>query len=324
MGAPRSLTDELTHARLSRREFIRRGAALGFSAAGIAAALAACNLSPTGPSALDIGAPTAAATKPADRGAATATSAPAPAPAGSPTAVAGPTRRGGGGTLRVLTWQAPTILNPHLAAGVKDDLAARPVYEPLLTFDNDATMIPVLAETIPSRENGGLAADGKSVTWKLKSGVIWSDGRPFTADDVVFTWEYVTDQAVAATDVGLYDAVDRVEQVDDHTVRVTFTGPNPAWFRNGQASVIPRHVFEQDKGERARNSPHNLRPVGTGPYVVTEFTPGDLTVYAINGRYREPTKPSFDRIENTGGGDATAAARAVLQTGDADYAWNLQ
>ncbi|HET8626308.1 MAG TPA: peptide ABC transporter substrate-binding protein [Thermomicrobiales bacterium] len=324
MDGVQRLAGEFTRGRLSRREFIRRGTALGLSAAGIAAALAACAGSPAMPTSAPAATSAAAATKPAGN-AATATGAPAGAtkPAGSP-AAGGPTKRGGGGTLKVLTWQAPTILNPHLSSGVKDDLAMRPVYEPLITFDNDAKMIPVLADTIPTKDNGQLAADGKSVTWKLKSGITWSDGQPFTADDVVFNWQYVTDKAVAATDFGLYEGVAKVEKVEDTTVKVTFPDPNPAWFRNGQASMIPKHIFEPDKGAGARNSQNNLKPVGTGPYKVTSFQPGDLTVYAINERYREPDKPSFDRIENKGGGDATSAARAVLQTGDYDYAWNIQ
>jgi peptide/nickel transport system substrate-binding protein len=88
--------------------------------------------------------------------------------------------------------------------------------------------------------------------------------------------------------------------------------------------LLPKHVFEKDKGEPARNSPNNLKPVGTGAYKVADFKPGDSVTYVINENYREPNKPFFDRVEIKGGGDATSAARAVLQSGDYDYAWNLQ
>ena len=104
-----------------------------------------------------------------------------------------PTRRGGGGKLRLLWWQGPTILNPHLSTGTKDFDAARVVYEPLAAFDADANFVPVLAAEIPSYTNGGLAKDGTAVTWKLKPGVTWHDGKPFTADDVIFTWEFAAD-----------------------------------------------------------------------------------------------------------------------------------
>jgi ABC-type transport system substrate-binding protein len=91
--------------------------------------------------------------------------------------------RGAGGTLRLLYWQAPTIVNPHLSPGTKDWSASRIAYEPLASFDRDGQLIPFLAAEIPSLKNGGVAPDGRSVTWKLKRGVKWADGEPFTGDD---------------------------------------------------------------------------------------------------------------------------------------------
>src|SRR5690349_6664217 len=102
-----------------------------------------------------------------------------------------PTRRGGGGLLKLLWWQAPTLLNPHFGVGQKDLDASSLFYEPLATWDPDANLIPILAAEIPSVQNGTVARDGTSVTWKLKRNVSWHDGKPFTADDVVFTWEFV-------------------------------------------------------------------------------------------------------------------------------------
>ena len=103
-----------------------------------------------------------------------------------------PNKAGGGGALRVLFWQAPTLLNPHFAVGGKDQEGSRIFYEPLAAWDPDGNLAPVLAAEIPDIENGGVAADGMSVTWKLKKDVQWHDGRPFTADDVVFNWEYLS------------------------------------------------------------------------------------------------------------------------------------
>jgi peptide/nickel transport system substrate-binding protein len=115
---------------------------------------------------------------------------PAQAPVG---AAYKPVRAGGGGALRVLFWQAATLLNPHFATGSKDQEGARIFYETLTAWDPDGNLVPVLAAEIPDIENGGIAADGMSVTWKLKQGVKWHDGEPFTAEDVVFNWEYATD-----------------------------------------------------------------------------------------------------------------------------------
>ena len=89
-------------------------------------------------------------------------------------------------------------------------------------------MKPVLAAEIPSIENGGLAADGKSVTWKLKPGVKWHDGKPFTADDVVFNWEYASDPATSALTIATLRDI-TVEKVDDLTVRILFNKPTPFW-----------------------------------------------------------------------------------------------
>ncbi|BAY37389.1 ABC transporter, oligopeptide binding protein [Nostoc sp. NIES-2111] len=238
-----------------------------------------------------------------------------------------PTNSSAGDTLRLLYWQAPTILNPHLAQGTKDFEASRIVYEPLASYDKDGKLILFLAAEIPTTENGGIAKDGKSVTWKLKQGVKWSDGQPFTAADVVFTYQFIANSAVGSTTFANYDAVSSVQAIDDHTVKINFQKPNPAWslpFVGLNGMILPRHIFEKFNGSNAREAPANLIPVGTGPYRVVEFKPGDTIIYEANTSFREANKPFFKRVELKGGGDATSAARAVLQTGDVDYAWNLQ
>src|SRR5207253_3040295 len=110
-----------------------------------------------------------------------------PTAASTPTAPT-PSSRGRGDTLRLLWWQAPTILNSHLAAGQKDFDAARPVLEPLAALDSSGSPVPILASQIPILDNGGVAADLSSVTWKLKPNVKWSDGSDLSAADVVFTY----------------------------------------------------------------------------------------------------------------------------------------
>ncbi|MCY4442837.1 MAG: peptide ABC transporter substrate-binding protein, partial [Deltaproteobacteria bacterium] len=84
-------------------------------------------------------------------------------------------QRGTDGELRMLYWQAPSVLNPFLSGGTKDIHAAAFVIEPLARYDDNANMVPALAAEIPTVENGGVAADLKSVTWKLRKGVTWSD-----------------------------------------------------------------------------------------------------------------------------------------------------
>ena len=157
-----------------------------------------------------------------------------------------PTKRGGGGALKVLWWQAPTLLNPHFATGTKDQDGSRIFYEPLASWDPDGNLVPVLAAELPTLDNGGLGEDGKSVTWKLKQGVTWHDGKPFTADDALFTWQYASNPATAAVTSGSYKYV-KVEKVDQYTVRVLFDKPQPFWADSFVATagmIIPKHLFE--------------------------------------------------------------------------------
>ncbi len=238
-----------------------------------------------------------------------------------------PTKRGGGGQVKVLWWQAPVILNPHLIQGQKDTDASRPIYEPLAVITGEGAYVPVLASEIPSRANGGLSADGTVVTWKLKAGVKWSDGTPFTAKDVAFTYDYVIDDKTGATTSGGYKTISKVEAVDDLTAKITFKTPQAAWFIpfvNQNGCILPAHVFTAGKGAAAATFAGNLKPVGTGPYKLVSFKPGDEATYDINPNYRDANAPFFDTLLVKGGGDAPSAARAVLQTGDFDYAWNLQ
>ncbi len=237
-----------------------------------------------------------------------------------------PTKRGGGGALKVLWWQGATLLNPHFATGTKDQDGSRIFYEPLASWDKDGNLVANLAAEIPSATNGGLSKDGKTVVWKLKRGVTWHDGKPFTSADVVFNWEYASDPTTSAVTIGSYKEM-KVEAIDSHTIKITFNKVTPFWatpFVGVQGMIIPKHLFEAYKGAKSREAPNNLKPVGTGAYKFTDFTPGDMVRGAINTNYHQANKPFFDSIEMKGGGDAVSAARAVLQTGEYDFAWNLQ
>jgi peptide/nickel transport system substrate-binding protein len=237
-----------------------------------------------------------------------------------------PTKRGGGGALKVLWWQGATLLNPHFATGTKDQDGSRIFYEPLASWDPDGNLAPILAAEIPTVQNGGVSKDGKSVTWKLKKGVTWHDGKPFTADDCQFTWEYCADPATASVSIATYKDI-KVDKVDSHTIKVNFAKPTPFWadaFVGVRGMVIPKHLFGAFKGDKSREAPTNLKPVGTGPYRFADFKPGDIVRGELNPSYHMPNRPYFDSIEMKGGGDAVSAARAVIQTAEFDYAWNMQ
>ena len=142
----------------------------------------------------------------------------------------------------------------------------------------------------------------------------------------MFTWEYAADPATASVNIGSYKDI-KVEKVDSHTVRLSFKKPTPFWadaFCGVRGMIIPKHLFEAFKGAKSREAPTNLKPVGTGPYRFVDFKPGDMVRGELNPNYHMPNRPYFDTIEMKGGGDAVSAARAVIQTGEFDYAWNMQ
>ena len=237
-----------------------------------------------------------------------------------------PTKAGGGGLLKLLWWQSPTLLNPHFAVGTKDQDGSRIFYEPLAGWDPDGNLVPILAAEVPSVENGTVDKDVTWVVWKLKQDVKWHDGQPFAADDCVFNWQYASDPATAATTSGTYRDI-TVSKIDDHTIKIDFQKPTPFWadaFVGPRGMVIPKHLFEQFKGGNSREAPTNLSPVGTGPYMFVDFKPGDIVRGKLNPDYHMANRPYFDMIEMKGGGDAVSAARAVLQTGEYDFAWNMQ
>jgi peptide/nickel transport system substrate-binding protein len=233
-----------------------------------------------------------------------------------------PTRRGGGGELRMLMWDAPTLLHPHFGRGLRDFTANRLFYESLAAPLADGTFAPVLAAEMPSLSGGTVAKDGRWVIWRLKRGVTWHDGAPFTADDVIFNWQFAIDPATATVTREGYLEVSKIDKLDSHSVKVHFGKPQPFWqgvFTGG--GLLPRHVFESVKGAGAREAIGMIRPVGTGPYRLVEFRPGDVIRAEINQTYHVPNRPFFDRLEIKCGGDSAGAARAVLQTGEYDFAY---
>jgi peptide/nickel transport system substrate-binding protein len=295
---------DLKAGRISRRQFMQGATALGVGLPVTAFVLNSIKISPAsaaGPAALQ----TTGAARPAE-------------------GTEGQTR-GAGGELKMLQWQAATHASLHTSTGTKDSLAASLVTEPLMNYLPDASLVPTLVKEVPSVENGLLAEDLSTVTYNLLEGVTWSDGEPFTAADVVFTWQWIMNPDNASVSVEPYAPIENVEAVDDLTVMITFTTPSLGWYipftgtYNG--AIYPKHILET--GKDAINE-FRQKPTGTGPYVVESLTENDQVIYVANPNYREPNKPFFAKINLKGGGDAASAATAVLQTGDWDFAWNLQ
>ena len=227
--------------------------------------------------------------------------------------------------LKLIYSRTPATLNPHLATGFQDFEAARIIYEPLASYGPDGQLIPILAAELPSTENDDVSEDGLAVTWRLQETLRWSDGEPLTAEDVAFTYEFVTNPTVAAVTAQYYKDIESVEAVDDYTVKITFKQPTASWqipFTGLNGLILPEHLFKDFNNQKAREAPTNFQPVGTGPYrYLTEAN--ERLLFAPNELHRQPVD-GFKRIEITGNVPPYVAARDVLRDGTADFAHNIQ
>jgi len=236
--------------------------------------------------------------------------------------------RGTDGEVKLTFPQAVSVVNPYLSGGTKDLLAGAMVVEPLAVVSPEGVLVPRLAAEIPTLENGGISADMTSITWKLLPDLKWSDGTAVTADDAVFTWQYCTHPEGGCSQAAKYEGVASVEAVDPSTIKVTFTGPKPnpyTAFVSGLSPILQKAQFANCLGAAAQTcTDANNMPIGTGPFKVTGFTVNDTVTMAMNENYRDPAKPAFASAVIKGGGDAEGSARAVMETGEFDYAWNTQ
>jgi peptide/nickel transport system substrate-binding protein len=236
--------------------------------------------------------------------------------------------RGADGHVNVLYWQAPSILNPYLSSGTKDVETSSLILEGLAGFDEKGVVFARLAEAVPTVENGGISADLTQITWKLKAGLLWSDGTPVTSKDAKFTWEYCTHPEGGCAQAARYEGIKSIDTPDDMTIVITFDAPKPnpyQAFVGGTSPILQAAQFANCLGAAASTcSDQNFKPIGTGAFMVKDFKVNDVVELEANPNYRDPAKPAFATMTVKGGGDAQAAARAVLETGEFDYAWNTQ
>jgi peptide/nickel transport system substrate-binding protein len=310
----RKLITKLENGDISRRHFLEAAGALGISASVSVFMANVANARTTGQSMRNGFAFYAqGATPEAGAGA-------------IPTAGMENVTRGEGGELRIIQWQAATTANLHTATGTKDFLISDMILEPLMRYLPDGTIIPYLVNEVPSVENGLLAEDLTSATFNLKEGVTWSDGKPFTSKDVAFTWQWVTTEANASVNFLPWSTIDSIDTPDDLTAVVNFKAPVANWFEplvgGTYGSILPSHVFGDDAANR--NVEFDTNPIGTGPFKIDSFSPNDQVTLSMNESYWQPNAPYFASVIVKGGGDAASAARAVVQTGEYEYAWNLQ
>ena len=190
-----------------------------------------------------------------------------------------------GGQVVVGLSQEPTVFNP-LRPHIEVDRGVHfGIFDSLWRTDERAQFVPNLAVEIPSVKNGGIAKNGLEYTFRLKKGVAWHDGKPFTSRDVKFTWELVTSPKFGAfTKVG-FDAVASMETPDESTVRVRLKEPfAPFLTAWGDAWIVPAHLLESVPDPNTAE--FNTRsPIGTGPFKFGSRVAGDHLVLVANPDY---------------------------------------
>ena len=212
------------------------------------------------------------------------------------------------GTLVIALPSQPDNLNPIYGDNVYE--GNQKMFNGLLRYTKDLDSDPDLASALPER-----SADGKTVTVRLRDDVKFSDGTPITAKDVVFTYESILSPKAASPLATLLDSLDSVKAVDASTVQFTLNRPDPAFYDKLQIGIVPEHLLA---GKDLKNASFNRKPVGTGPYVVTEFQPGGRIVLEANPGYFRGS-PKIKRIVLTAVEDENARV-ALLEKGTIDAA----
>lgn len=218
----------------------------------------------------------------------------------------------------------PTVLNPYLSNSGWESVVDLLINESLAEVDPNGNYYPVLAEDIPTRENGGVSEDELTITWKLKKGIVWSDGYPFTSQDVKYTWEAAKnpDNGVA-WNPGV-EFIKTIETPDDYTVRIIYNTYYPDYlgqfgsFNSGGQGIFPSHYC--GNVDDMQNWLCNRNPIGTGPFMLKEWKSGQYISLVKNPRYRETGKPIVDEIYLPIVPDSSTHYQ-MLMKGDAHVWW---
>jgi peptide/nickel transport system substrate-binding protein len=215
----------------------------------------------------------------------------------------------------------PPSFNPIITDTGYDSLVMELVLLGLSDIDPDGNIFPELAAELPTVENGGVVADDTagtmSVTWKMRQDVQWADGKPVTADDVVFTYDAIINPETGGWIPGI-DYIDSVEKVDDHSFTISYNAIYPGYltqFGGEQVAIWPAHYCDAAQGFSAWDCAR--KPLSDGPFVLSEWVNGDHMTFVRNENYFEKGKPGIDTITVRIIPDQSVR-KTMLINGDAD------
>lgn len=223
-----------------------------------------------------------------------------------------------GGAIVVSLIQEPGQLNEFFNAQSGSFISVLAV-EPLFTFDANGEPVPILASEVPSLENGGISEDSLTITYRIRQGITWSDGEPFTAEDLAFTFDVYRDPESTTLAGGAYDAIESVNVVDELTAEVKMSVINPGYLDLWD-TVLPKHKF--DSTAVTQDHEQARIPLGTGPFVIAAWNNGDEIVFERNENYREPGQPILDRVTVKITPERETAVSGFLN-GEFDYVYFL-
>ena len=197
-----------------------------------------------------------------------------------------------GGELVYGSLQEPDTLNPLLSDLLSTAEVSSLIFSGLITTNDKGQWIPDLAMEVPSLQNGGISRDGLTVTYKLRSGVTWHDGRSFTADDVKFTWQTIMNPKINIASRDGYDRIKAIDTPDSHTVIIRFKEYYPSHLMLF-SKIIPKHILETT-GDMNKAA-FNRSPIGTGPFKFKEWRLAEAVVLDANAAYFRG-KPNLNSI----------------------------
>ena len=230
--------------------------------------------------------------------------------------VARPARAASSGQVVDAFTQEAVNFNPLLYVNTGVETAVEfTVFDSLWQLDPTGKFLPNLAVEIPTQANGGISADGRVWTIKLRPDVTWHDGAPFSAADVIFTLETLMNPKVAVRSRNGHDHVGKYEAVDAHTVRITLKDNYAPYLVSWQkTSIVPKHVLEREAD--INTAAFNTNPVGTGPFVFTKRVAGSHIEFSPNPKYHRGAPKLTSLIQKYVPDQQTAYAQ--YQTGEID------
>jgi peptide/nickel transport system substrate-binding protein len=233
-----------------------------------------------------------------------------------------------GGTLVVARWPDIGTCNPGTSLGTDITVSGilGNIFDPLIRPNARGEMQPQLAT------DWEVSPDGLTITWKLREGVTWHDGQPFTSRDVKFTYEGPI-RTLHPRGRVVYDALDRVETPDDYTAIFHMREPRAAALFQAHGSeglIIPAHIYENEDLVEGPHATCDELPIGTGPFRATEYVPGERFVvernpnwWGTSGDYWGTGQPYLDRVIFTFIADTTASVNC-LEAGECHYVGMLR